>query len=447
MSGILVEITSTDYQRTDFLWYWVYYNPTFISGDDATVIAGCSGKRRVADDYFPHVGLTPGDVRHYWAQGAYGDRETPTLSALTYLGHDTAPPNNGDATAPALLGRNTAGSGPIEVLSPATVKAMLGAGSVSGLAELDSGGKVPTSQLPDTVLGALEYQGTWNASTNSPAIPTAASGNKGWYYVVSTAGTTSIGGIADWEVGDWIVSNGAAGWAKIDNSDKVSSVAGLNGAISASALKTALAIALADVTDASANGRSLVGAANYAAMKTLLAIAAGDVSGLATVATTGSASNLGSGTLPEARLSATFTNAYTFTNPTAIRITGSDANGLNQIGAANTAGTILSGSLYYVMTCLGPTAFGVADWANTTLWESYAAGGKVIGTFGGTTNDIILQRERVSIARVQTGGFRICSGKILKLGNAFQSGAPTPNGYVTLQDDNGDTVQVAVYKP
>ncbi|MBW7887462.1 MAG: hypothetical protein H3C35_03750 [Bacteroidetes bacterium] len=103
-------------------------------------------------------------------------------------------------------------------------------GAASGIASLDSGGKVPTSQLPAAVIGGLNYQGTWNASTNSPAIPAASSGNKGYYYKVATAGTTNVSGITDWQVGDWIVSNGTA-WDKVDNSEIVSSVAGKTGAV------------------------------------------------------------------------------------------------------------------------------------------------------------------------------------------------------------------------
>jgi hypothetical protein len=166
MSGILVEITSTDFEGADFLWYWVYSNPAFIDGDDATVIAGCSGKNRVEGDYFPHVGLTPGDEWHYWVQGAYGERTSPVLSALTYLGHDTAPPNNGSATAPAILGRNTTGTGPVEVLSPATVKTMLGAGDAGGLATLDGTGLIPSTQIPAIITDtttALSLQNSWAA--------------------------------------------------------------------------------------------------------------------------------------------------------------------------------------------------------------------------------------------------------------------------------------------
>lgn len=118
--------------------------------------------------------------------------------------------------------------------------------AANGVAGLGADAKVPTSLLPDAVLGALKWQGAWNATTNSPTIPAAAAGNKGWYYVVNVAGTTSVSGITDWEIGDWLVSNGTA-WEKIDNTDQVISVAGLKGIITAAALKTALSLVKADV--------------------------------------------------------------------------------------------------------------------------------------------------------------------------------------------------------
>jgi hypothetical protein len=117
-----------------------------------------------------------------------------------------------------------------------------GRGAANGYAALGNDGKVPAAQLPDALFGALTYQGDWNANTNSPTIPAASAANKGWYYIVSTAGTTTVSGVNDWEVGDWIVSDGVR-WDKIDNTDAVSSIAGLRGAITAAALKTALAIA------------------------------------------------------------------------------------------------------------------------------------------------------------------------------------------------------------
>ena len=69
------------------------------------------------------------------------------------------------------------------------------------------------------VTGALVYQGTWNASTNTPTL-TSGVGTKGYYYVVSVAGTTNLDGITDWQVSDWAVFNGTT-WQKVDNSEVV----------------------------------------------------------------------------------------------------------------------------------------------------------------------------------------------------------------------------------
>jgi hypothetical protein len=103
-------------------------------------------------------------------------------------------------------------------------------GAANGYAGLDGTGKVPSAQLPAVVAGGLQYQGTWDATANTPVIPAAAAGNKGWYWKVATAGTTTIDTINDWKINDWIISNGAV-WDKIDNTDQVTSVAGRQGAV------------------------------------------------------------------------------------------------------------------------------------------------------------------------------------------------------------------------
>jgi hypothetical protein len=103
------------------------------------------------------------------------------------------------------------------------------AGAALGVATLDAGGKVPVSELPAAVLGALSYQGTWNASTNTPTL-TSSTGTKGYYYVVSVAGNTNLDGITDWLVGDWAVYNGTV-WQKVDNTETVTSVNGQTGAV------------------------------------------------------------------------------------------------------------------------------------------------------------------------------------------------------------------------
>ena len=71
-----------------------------------------------------------------------------------------------------------------------------------------------------TIPAGLVFQGTWNASTNSPTL-TSGSGTTGNFYIVSVAGSTNLDGITDWQVGDWAVfiEQGASDqWEKIDNS-------------------------------------------------------------------------------------------------------------------------------------------------------------------------------------------------------------------------------------
>ena len=99
-------------------------------------------------------------------------------------------------------------------------------GVAGGYAGLDLTAKIPTSQLPDSILGQVEYISTWNASTNTPVLPNAAT-VKGHYYVTETAGIYN--GI-DFKVGDWVISNGGE-WQKVDNTDAVPTVFGRTGNI------------------------------------------------------------------------------------------------------------------------------------------------------------------------------------------------------------------------
>lgn len=84
--------------------------------------------------------------------------------------------------------------------------------------------------LSSSLAGSVTYKGTWDAATNSPTLanPPAAT-TKGWYYVVSVAGTQFS---LDFAVGDWIISNGSV-WQKVDLTDSVSSVFGRTGPVAA----------------------------------------------------------------------------------------------------------------------------------------------------------------------------------------------------------------------
>jgi hypothetical protein len=80
-----------------------------------------------------------------------------------------------------------------------------------------------------SVAGGLTYQGTWNASTNTPTL-TSSVGTNGYYYIVATAGSTNLNGITDWQIGDWLMFNGSV-WQKIDQSDVVQSITSADASI------------------------------------------------------------------------------------------------------------------------------------------------------------------------------------------------------------------------
>jgi hypothetical protein len=63
-------------------------------------------------------------------------------------------------------------------------------------------------------IGALNFKGTWNASTNTPTLASGV-GTKGDYFVVSVAGSTTLDGISNWGVGDWATYNGTT-WQRVE---------------------------------------------------------------------------------------------------------------------------------------------------------------------------------------------------------------------------------------
>ena len=101
-------------------------------------------------------------------------------------------------------------------------------GAANGYASLDSGGKVPASQLPSSL---MEYKGVWNASTNTPTLVNGT-GDTGDVYRVSVAGTQNLGsGNITFDIGDYVIYNGST-WEKSDTTDAVASVNGQTGVVS-----------------------------------------------------------------------------------------------------------------------------------------------------------------------------------------------------------------------
>ena len=104
-------------------------------------------------------------------------------------------------------------------------------GAANGVAGLDGGGKVPIAQLPNSI---MEFQGTWNASTNTPTLADAT-GNTGDVYRVNVAGTQNLGsGSQTFAVGDWVMYDAGGVWRLAHaGGDQVNSVFGRAGVVTA----------------------------------------------------------------------------------------------------------------------------------------------------------------------------------------------------------------------
>lgn len=121
-------------------------------------------------------------------------------------------------------------------------------GAANGVASLDSGGKVPVSQLPNSV---MEFQGVWNASTNSPTL-VDGTGNTGDVYRVNVAGTQDLGsGSQTFVVGDYVIYDAGGVWRLAHSgADAVVSVNGSSGVVTVNAINELTG----DVTTSAASG-------------------------------------------------------------------------------------------------------------------------------------------------------------------------------------------------
>jgi hypothetical protein len=180
-------------------------------------------------------------------------------------------------------------------------------------------------------VGAVVYQGTWDASTNTPTLASGI-GTKGNYYVVSVAGNTNLDGITDWVAGDWAIFNGLV-WEKVDNTEAVISV---NGQVGVVVLDAANVGAAANTVEIIA-GTGLAGGGNLSANVTI------DLANTAvTPATYGGGSNAAEVTVDaQGRITAAANVAIpqgTVTNvATGVGLTGGPITSTGTIDLANTA--------------------------------------------------------------------------------------------------------------
>jgi len=251
-----------------------------------------------------------------------------------------------------------------------------------------------------SLTGGLSYQGTWNASTNSPTL-TSSIGTQNNYYIVGTSGSTNLNGITDWVIGDWLIFNGSV-WQKIDTTDLVVSVAGRTGAVT---LTTADVSGLGTIaTQASSNvsitGGSITGITD-------LAVADG---GTGASTASGARTNLGlvigTDVLAPTGSAASLTSFPTFnqnTTGTASNVTGTVAVANGGTGATTASGARTNLGLVIGTDVLAPngsaaslTSFptfnqnttGTAASTPKLLTTNFTieeSGGKLLFKYGATT--------------------------------------------------------------
>jgi len=223
-------------------------------------------------------------------------------------------------------------------------------------------------------IGALNYKGTWNASTNSPTL-TSGVGTKGDYYVVSVAGSTNLDGSSLWGVGDWAVFNGSI-WQKVDGGDSgnfvnisVSALTGYMYANGTSNVTASTTIPVANVAGAVPNTVNVIaggllsggGALTGNVTITLNNVPNANVTGLGTMATQNASSVAITGG------NAVFTTANT-TNSTITNLSSGNVTitGGTENNVTYTNVSVLSGNVKANLTITNSTS-ATATYATASL--------------------------------------------------------------------------------
>jgi len=147
------------------------------------------------------------------ANGGTGLTATPSNGQID-IGNGTGFTRTTITAGTGVTITNGAGSITPSITATGVTAGTYGSSSVIPVLTVNAQGQV--TSISTQASNAPAYQGTWNANTNSPTL-TSSVGTSGYYYVVTTAGNTTLNGVSGWNIGDWaIFSNGA--WQKIPGS-------------------------------------------------------------------------------------------------------------------------------------------------------------------------------------------------------------------------------------
>ena len=203
--------------------------------------------------------------------------------------------------------------------------------------------------------GFVNYEGTWNASTNTPTLVSSV-GTKGDYYVVSVTGSTNLNGITTWTQGDWAIFNGTA-WEKVDNTDLVTSVNGYTGVVvltqtdisGTASLTTTQTITNKTLTSPKineildANGNEILGLSTTASSTDFLTVKNGIGVGVPLhIYADGSSSNIGLHIQPKGTGLVTISDGADFDKGIRFRSVSSAASAITLIDAVSSAGRVVT---------------------------------------------------------------------------------------------------------
>ena len=148
-------------------------------------------------------------------------------------------------------------------------------GAANGVVPLNGSSKIAATYLPSNL---MEYQGTWNPNTNTPALADGT-GTNGYVYRVSAIDLSTVAGLNDpsmtnFQIGNLVIYNGSV-WQQAPSADGVTFVNGAQGAIVS--------------TVASANGFTGTYSANVLTLATsITGILQGNGTAISAATTTGS---------------------------------------------------------------------------------------------------------------------------------------------------------------
>ena len=314
-----------------------------------------------------------------------------------------------------------------------------------------------TVALAAAVTGANVYQGVWNATTNVPALASGV-GTKGYYYKVSVAGSTSVDGNNQWNIGDMIIFDGTT-WDKLDGiSSEVTTVAGRVGAVvlaqaDITGLTTSSSPTFAAVTATTFTGALAGNATTATTLATGNTINGINFTGASPITVTAAASTLTGTSLASNVVSSSLTSVGTISTGTWNGTLGAVSGAaLTNLTAANLTGTIpstvLGNSTHYIGTtaiALNRASGAMALTGITSIDGNAATATNVAasGITGATLASNVVASSLTSVGTITTGTWSGLFGAVSGA-NLTNLTAANINGTLTIaQGGTGATTATA----